>query len=189
MKNYIFIFLVFQTFVCIGQIHLVNPSFEEEPADATMPMGWWLVEYGTTPDILPGFWGVYTDASQGETFIGLITREDGSWEAIGQRLTSSLKKNMCYTFTIDVAHSEEYVGYNIPITLRVWIGSSKKSKDQLVYKSELIDWKEWKTIKIDFNPDADYRYIIFEAYAPASRNTGGNILLDNISAISLCNRV
>ena len=73
-------------------VWLNNASFEGVPQDATTPSGWQECELGTTPDILPGFWNVYTEASDGETFIGLITRDDGSFESIGQRLSSPLKE-------------------------------------------------------------------------------------------------
>ena len=68
-----------------SQIYLTNASFEGEPQDATVPTGWFACELGTTPDILPGFWGVYSESSEGETYLGLITREDGTFESIGQR--------------------------------------------------------------------------------------------------------
>ena len=49
----------------LGQILLDNPSFEGEPKDATTPIGWLECEKGTTPDILPGFWGVYLQPYDG----------------------------------------------------------------------------------------------------------------------------
>src|SRR5689334_15278944 len=50
-------------------IELFNPSFEDTPQDATMPQGWTGCKEGTTPDILPGFWGVYTPPSDGQTYV------------------------------------------------------------------------------------------------------------------------
>ncbi len=166
---------------------LNNASFEDTPADATMPSGWWLIEPGTTPDILPGFWGVYNDASDGETFIGLITREDRSFESIGQRLPQTLKQSTCYQFTIDLAQSEEYAGYNNPIELKIYIGSKKKHRDQLIFDSEPINNLDWEMHRIEFIPDKDMRYIIIEASSP--QQTTGNILIDNITPIVKCNRV
>jgi len=52
-----------------GQIFLNNPSFEDTPSDATTPMGWFECEEYTTPDILPGYWGVYDEAVEGETYV------------------------------------------------------------------------------------------------------------------------
>ena len=39
----------------------------------------------TTPDILPGFWGEYNEANHGETYVGMITRANGTYESIGKR--------------------------------------------------------------------------------------------------------
>lgn len=185
-KLFILLSLCCTSHLLFAQISLTNPSFEDTPADATMPSGWWLIEPGTTPDILPGYWGVYEDASEGNTYIGLITRSDGSYEAIGQRLSQTLKADGCYQVSLDLAHSEEYVGYNNPIQLRIFISSKKKTRNQLIYKSELIDFTDWESVLIQFSPEADSRYIIIEAHSqdPIS----GNILLDNISLISSCNR-
>ncbi len=172
-----------------AQIVLNNGSFEDTPADATMPSGWWYVDSGTTPDILPGYWGVYSDASEGDTFIGLITRENGTFESIGQRLSKTLVAGTCYQFTIDLAHSTGYVGYNEPIKVRIYVGSNRKSKDQLIYESDVIDNVEWETLNVEFNLEKNYRYFIIEVHSPKGPNIGGNVLIDNITTITNCNRV
>ena len=59
-------------------ITILNSSFEGEPADATVPQGWMACQEGTTPDILPGYWGVYTYPANGDTYLGLITRGNGT---------------------------------------------------------------------------------------------------------------
>ena len=123
--------IVLILFCCIwssglqAQIYLNNASFEGEPQDATVPVGWFPCARGTTPDILPGPWGVTTESSDGDTYVGLITREDGTWESIGQRLKSPVKPRECYTFTLDLAHSDTYSGYNNPLKLRIWGGETK----------------------------------------------------------------
>ena len=63
-------------------IYWQNASFEGEPQDATVPIGWLACEPFTTPDILPGFWGIFQEASEGETYVGLITRENGTLCAV-----------------------------------------------------------------------------------------------------------
>jgi len=171
-----------------GQIEFDNGSFEDTPADATMPSGWWLVARGTTPDILPGYWGVYDDPADGETFIGMITRQDGTIESIGQRLSKTLEKEGCYSTSIDLAHSSGYVGYNTPIKLRIYLGSSRKSKDQLIYESEKVENSEWEKHLIEFIPKQNYRYFIIEAYTDDGPTIRGNILIDNLTPIINCNR-
>ena len=169
--------------------HLRNPSFEGEPADATTPVGWIVSTPGTTPDILPGFWGVYQEANDGDTYIGLITRPDGSWEAIAQRLPEPLVVGDCYRFTIDLAHSRTYSGYNGVLKLRVYGGRSRGDRSNLLYESPDIDHMHWKTYPVDFRPDRSFQYLILEAfYSEEPFSFSGNILLDNISSLIPCPR-
>ncbi len=171
-------------------ITLNNPSFEDAPADATTPMGWFECTETTTPDIFPGYWGVYEEASDGDTYVGMIIREDRSYEAIGQRVSATMQKDQCYKFTIDLAHSNTYAGYDAPAKLRVYIGPSKCSTSQMVYESDFIKDEEWKTYLIEFSPKEDANYIFFEAVDKKGIILGskGNILLDAISSIDICTK-
>ena len=170
-------------------IELSNSSFEGEPRDATVPQGWMACKEGTTPDILPGYWGVYNDPSDGDTYVGLITRGNNTWESIGQRLSQPLKKGDCYSWSFDLAHSDTYSGYNGPLKLRVWLSKLKCQKDQLIYESELIEHLDWKTYHIKFKPNSDYRYILIEAFHSEEQfSYEGNILIDRLSPFLACDR-
>lgn len=173
-----------------AQNMLQNPSFEDEPADATMPMGWFACQDGTTPDILPGYWGVYLEASEGDTYVGLITRGNGTYESIGQRLPKKLEKEGCYQMSFDLAHSQNYSGYSKPVKLRVWLGDKKCRKDQMIFESDFIENEEWETFEVEFDAASSSKYIFFEAYYKDSDfDHKGNVLIDNISPIIYCNRV
>jgi len=198
-KTYITLFNIKYSFILIvmllsssitAQIQLNNPSFEDTPSDATTPMGWFECEEYTTPDIMPGYWGVYNEASEGETFVGMITRENGTFESIGQRLSHTMKADICHTISLDLAHSDSYSGYNKSIKLRVWIASEKCGEHQMVFESPLIEDIDWKTFEIEFTPEKDARYIMIEAFFKEGRfKRKGNILIDNISPIRVCSRV
>lgn len=170
-------------------IEIANPSFDGEPSDATVPQGWMPCKEGTTPDILPGYWGVYNEPSDGETFLGLITRQNNTWESIGQRLPAPLLKGNCYAWSLDLAHSDTYSGYNSPIKIRVWISKNKCGKDQLIYESPLIEHTDWKTYSIKFIPKEEYRYIQLEAFHTEEVfSWEGNILIDHLRPILGCDR-
>jgi hypothetical protein len=186
----VFFFGILNSSSLAGQTAFNNGSFEDEPSDATTPHGWYECEPFTTPDIFPGFWGVYTEASEGDTYIGMIYRENNTWESIGQRLTKPLSTDNCYTFSIDLAFSRTYAGYNQPIKLRIWGGTNRCDKGQLIYESPLIDHIDWKTYRIDFNPDKGHTHIILEAFHPGNiKSYKGNILMDNLKPIKICGRV
>jgi hypothetical protein len=179
-------FLLFSS-VSTAQISVTNPSFEDEPADATTPQGWHPCDNMTTPDIFPGFWGVYNEPSDGNTYVGIITRENGTFEQFGQRLSSKFKKGQCYRTSIDLARSIIYSGYNKPIQVRIYIGSSKCDKNQLIFESPVVKSMKWSTHIIDFVPNAEHEYFIIQAhYSDEPFNHKGNILLDNLRPFVVC---
>lgn len=170
-------------------LYLNNASFEGEPQDATMPVGWFACTLATTPDILPGPWGVYEEPAEGDSFVGLITREDGSWEAIGQRLSQPLKPGDCYTFSLELAHSATYADYNQPIQLKIWGGLRKCDRTQLLFESPLIESTDWTTFAVEFFAEKELNYLCLEAQLPAkSGPRRGNILIDHISPLKRCAR-
>lgn len=173
-----------------AQINLENPSFEESPQDATVPTNWHACKKGTTPDILPGFWGVHKEASEGETYIGLITRDDGTWESIGQRLKAPLRVGECYTFSMDLARSDSYAGYTLPLKLSVWGGTTRCKKRQLLASTATIKHTDWQTYQLAFYPKYTINYIIIEAqYMDGVLfEYKGNILVDDLSPIKSCQR-
>lgn len=170
-------------------IYWQNPSFEGEPQDATIPIGWLACESFTTPDILPGYWGVYQEATDGDTYVGLITRDNGTWESITQRLSRTIEKDECYTFNFDLARGATYSGYNQPLKLRIWGSTNKCEKSQLLFESPLVEHTFWKKYVLEFTAEQAIRYIIIEAYHSDGKfSYTGNILIDNLSPIQLCPR-
>jgi hypothetical protein len=172
-----------------GKIYLQNPSFEDAPRASHCPEGWASYTPGSTPDIMPGAWDVHVPAQEGFTSVALVTREDGTREDISQRLPQTLKSGTCYTFSLYLAHTPQYVGYNNPTRLRIW-GGAGKSKQQLLATSALVDHEEWKLYKFQFVPNHDMQYLTLEVYfAPGALfHYRGNILLDNCAPIERCDR-
>lgn len=172
----------------VGQITLTNPSFEEKPGVSNVPYGWVTCTPGSTPDILPGKWGVNKSPQQGMGYLGLITRENGSNESIGQKLKKPLDANSCYTFSVYLSRSESYSGYNLPLRLKIWGSKKFCGKEQLLVSTKGIKHTEW--IKYDFQIYTKTRihFIVLEACkAPGiTIPYRGNILIDNISEIKPC---
>lgn len=191
MKNCCLLFFsLFLNAQTDGKIHFKNPSFEDTPRESASPDGWTSFTPDSTPDILPGAWGVQSQPQHGRTCIGLVTRDDGTREDFGQRLPELLKSGYCYTFTIYLAHAPKYVGYNHPTRLRVWGGGANGGKEVLLASTPLIDHATWKPYKLQFVPSRDVQFITFEAYfAPgATIKYKGNLLLDNCSPIERCDK-
>lgn len=173
-----------------GKIYLSNPSFEDKPRASASPVGWYSGVPGSTPDILPGAWGLNLPAQEGKTCLGLVTRSDNSSETISQELPAVLKSGECYKFEIWLAHAEQYVGFNKPCRIRVWGSGSKTDKGQLLTSSPLVSHSDWRLYKLRFTTSSEIRFITLEAwYGPGvTFQYNGNILLDNCSPIELCER-
>lgn len=169
-------------------ILLSNPSFEGASQDAKVPNGWHACGLYSTPDILPGPWGVYQEAADGKTFLGLITREDNTWEHIGQQLSKPLKKDECYTFSVKLARSNGYVGYNKPLKFRIWGGTKRCQKSQLLGHTTTISHSDWKKYQFTFFANDTYQYIVIEAYYVGKTPYRGNLLIDDCSPFETCMR-
>lgn len=183
----VFVGLGFQR--AVNKIALKNPSFEDTPGPSRVPQGWTVLGRGSTPDIMPGAWGVQAPPREGESFLALVTRRDGTVEDIAQLLSTPLQPGVCYAFSIYLAHAPKYVGSDLPVRLRLW-SSDGTQKLQLLGSSPLITHSEWRQYDFQFVPKQAVRYFVLEAYyAPGVlRPYAGNLLLDSCSAIERCER-
>lgn len=173
-----------------GKIHFTNPSFEDAPRQSAAPAGWSYFTPGSTPDVQPGIWGVQVAAQDGKTYVGLVARDDGTSEDIGQTIKEDLAAGVCYGFSLYLAHAPKYAGFNHPLRLRVWGGATRGTKEQLLASSPLVDHADWRSYKLQFVPNRTIRYLTLEAwYGPGVLfKYKGNILLDNCSPIERCDR-
>jgi hypothetical protein len=179
-------------------IMLDNASFEDDTAFSHTPKGWTDCGFAgeTPPDVQPNrTFGVVKSAFHDSTYIGMVVRDNGTWEAVGQRLKSPLLKNIKYSFSVYACQSEFYlsksratekdVNYIVPAVIRIWGGNTECDIKELLAQSGGIDFKEWKKLEFTLSPKHNYRYLLIEAYYIRVFKFvyNGNILIDNASAI------
>jgi outer membrane protein OmpA-like peptidoglycan-associated protein len=177
-------------------IKLDNPSFEDFPQPAHTPAGWLDCGFAseTAPDVQPNpQFQVTKPAKEGKTYLGMVVRDNNTWEAVGQRLKIPLQKGQCYQFSLQLAKSELYVSkskmtnkdvnYVTPAIVRIWAGNSYCSKDENLADSEPIESSQWRTYTFRLKPKSDYNYIMIEAFykMPTLFPYNGNVLVDNAS--------
>lgn len=181
-------------------IFLVNPSFEDFPGYGRVPREW--QNCTTAPEsppdthpIINGDYGVSQKPFDGQTYIGMVTRENGTTELVSQRLKHDLAPGKCYTFSIYICHSSRFQSatrtsavpqsFTQPVVLKVWGGESSCAKRELLAVSPAIQNTSW--VKYDFQLNAKERleYLTLEAdYLPETKVAyNGNLLLDNASPI------
>jgi outer membrane protein OmpA-like peptidoglycan-associated protein len=179
-------------------IRLRNPSFEDMAQAGKVPTGWSDCGFQgqTPPDIQPNpAFQVNAKAEQGNTYLGLVTREDETWEGVGQKMSQPLEADHCYDMSIFLARSNNYVSvskmsgmllnFNKAVLLRVWAGNSECDRREKLYESPPIEHTGWKAYNMKLKPKGTYSYIFIEAYF-ANRAVvayGGNLLIDDMSAI------
>lgn len=195
-------------------VSLRNPSFEDRPrqggyyntvmeSQRNNIKGWFdcgIYNFPdeTAPDIHPSnFWSNTKQPSDGRTYLGMVTRDNDSWESVSQELESPLKEGQCYTFSVDLSKSERYISksrlnendrrdynYTTPIVFRLWGGYGYCGTVELLAESTPVKNSSWKTYTFKVKPKANYRYITFEAFykVPVVFPYNGHILVDNCSS-------
>ena len=185
----------------IGQeIKLTNSSFEDVPSHSSIPYGWKNCGdvYESPPDIQPGSFKVDKIAQKGKTYVGLVTRDNDTWEGLSQKLAKPINAGQCYKFNIYLAKSSKYVSlskssmkeenFNQAVRLRIWGGNSHCHKKELLAETGAINHGTWKRYKLEFNPKASHNFIFIEAHFKkgAFFPYNGNLLVDNMSSIKAC---
>lgn len=188
-------------------IVLKNPSFEGTPVEggknARFSLDGWM-DCGaigqTPPDIHPvpggGQFGVTQKPADGNSYMGMVVRNDETWEIVSQRLESPLLEGTCYEFSISLCRSDKYLSvsavdtsqqleYTTPAKLRIWGGAGICNKAELLAESALITSYRWLGYNFRLEPKSSHNYIVFEVYynTPTPFFYNGNVLLDKASAI------
>lgn len=179
-------------------IRLKNPSFEDPPRAGKPPTSWNDCGFSgeTPPDIQPGEFGASKAAYDGNTYMGLVVRDNDSWERVSQRLSKPILADQCYSFSLFLARSDIYlsasqltnsmVQYSTPCVLRIWGGDDRCSKNERLAESELVTSSDWNQFDFKFEPSQTHTYILFEVFykTPTLFPYNGNILIDNASPIT-----
>ena len=114
MKKYMICiaFLAWHASLFAQTIELENPSFEDIPAVARPPEGWFDCGFTTEspPDVQPnGHFEVRTRPQHGKTYLGLIVRDNNTWESVGQKLGQPLRGGIAYKFSLNLCKSKHFI--------------------------------------------------------------------------------
>lgn len=186
-----------------SSIQLQNPSFEDIPKQSIQPKGWKNCGFigESPPDVHPAtdslsYWSVQKEAFDGNTYMGMVVRDNETYERVGQYLPVPLKSGDCYEMSIYLCRSAIYesqsrktnkmANYNEPVVLRVYGGQSICDTRELLYETQPVSNTEWKEYTMEFKPKLDCKVLILEAFykTPTLFPYNGNLLLDNASPIT-----
>ena len=196
-------------------ITLSNPSFEDTPRQggaANGIKGWYdcgIINFPeeSAPDIHPqDFWENTKQASHGDTYLGMVVRDNETWESVSQRMSSPMKAGQCYSFSMELSRSAKYLSgsrfalekyndksqtysYTTPTVVRVWGGSGYCDTKELLAETVPVKHSEWKTYSFKLSPSFNHKAITIEAYykVPVLVPYNGHVLIDNCSDITEIN--
>ena len=195
-------FIGFLSLPVLGQessITLNNASFEDIPRHSHAPRGWGDCGFAneSPPDVQPSGFSVNKKAYEGNTYLGLVVRDNDTWEAVSQKLSAAMESDKCYEFSIFLARSELYVSpsqitgkeanYTTPAKLRIYGGFGHCDKQYLLGESSLVINTRWIEFSFKFEPVDNYTHLIFEAFykTPTLFPYNGNLLVDNASELKI----
>ncbi|RMD73188.1 MAG: hypothetical protein D6818_05150, partial [Bacteroidetes bacterium] len=182
-----------------GPVRLANPSFEDEPGASKVPARWANCgnEEESPPDVQPGAFGIDLPAADGQTYLGLVVRDNETWEAVGQRLPVPLSPDTCYQLDLYLGRARELysvsrsqnqrTNFITPVLLRVWGADTELcARGDILAVSEPVKWFGWHRQRLILQPVHEVRYLTLEAwYAPDfGRGVNGHLLVDGLSELT-----
>jgi len=214
MKKFILSLIIILPIICIAQkdIPFANPSFEGKPMKGVMEFGMYsplLKEWKdcgvyefpleTPYDLHPNnYWEVSKSAQDGNTYVGLVVRDNESWESISQKLTHPVLKDVCYSFSYNASVSRNYwsptreeldkeINYTTPCILSFFAGDEICSTKYYLGSSPLITNNGWMTFEISFSvpENCQFFYIGADYEFEDSKAYNGHVLIDNLSNLTV----
>ncbi len=188
---------------CQCQVLTQNDGFEGTPAMAKPPTGWNNCNDGTTTcDTQPGFFGNHVVASQGQTYISLVTRSvciPASAEIVWSDLVIPFEKDRCYSFSVDLTLSHEFNAecsfvtyfFDHPSVLQVigFNGDCQVPDEyELLWQSDVLNNYTWQKFEVMVIPSRSYQKIAFKPFFSPPDNYQNNVIfIDNIQYIATQN--
>ncbi len=175
-----------------------NPSLEGSPSRSLTPMHWFHcgAEGESPPDTQPSFFGHQPPAAHGRTYVGMVARENGTRESIGQQLDQRLEAGHCYEGGLYVARSDEYESasqlhsdtiksYTTPLRLELYGGLTFCDDLELLAASPTVRSTDWHWYSFWIRAKNPLRTIVFQSGydKDSSSYYNGNLLIDNIAPL------
>lgn len=208
MRIQLIVILQLISFGLLAQMDTVrvkNGSFEDRPRSGNLSgaviKSWY--DCGATqfpgetaPDIHPvDFWQVSLPAAEGKTYLGMVVRDNESWESVSQRLRTPINKGKCYRFSVKLARSNKYlsgsrklmgdtkVQYTRPSVLKIWGSNGYCGKRQLLAESPAVENFNWAVYDFEFKAKHAHLFITLEAFykTPVLIPYNGHVLIDGLT--------
>lgn len=178
-----------------SQIVTGNDGFEGVSTLAVPPSNWFNSGDGcSTVDTQPGPFENYITASEGRTYISLVTRSQecgGTFETVWADLNRPFELGKCYTLHLDLSLTSQLhalwgfdeIYFNNPCVFEV-IGCNTSLDTELLWRSEAITNYNWQTYEITFTPQKNsYSKIAFRPNYIGGEKKNSAILVDHLTCL------
>ncbi|MEM0994221.1 MAG: hypothetical protein AAGI49_14370 [Bacteroidota bacterium] len=177
---------------------LDNPSFEGVAQPEYAPPGWF--DCGFEEEYVNMMYAGYSDfagvqqkAAMGSTYIGLVVRDNNTWEGVGQSLFRPLQVGNCYEFHLRLSKSTTFYSrdragerqaYHAPAKVKIWGGSTTCERSELLAETTAIQHNDWQNYTFVLNPQSgSVTHIRIESYhlEDSLLAYNGHVLIDHAS--------
>lgn len=179
-----------------SQVLTANDGFEGQSQKNIPPADWYNCDDVSSVDTQPGIMENYKEASQGQTYISLVTREfnpPGTVETAWAELKIPFLKDSCYRISLDISLTSEFNGsynwetyyFDNPCILQIigFNGScDNMDSSEILWESDVLSNFEWQTFNITILPLLeDYNRIALRAnFTQPDNHQNSAILVDNL---------
>lgn len=179
---------------------LQNASFEGEPGYSRIPAGWYFFgEAGQTPPDIHPHHHLYPSLPllpprDGHTYLGLVLREDGTSEGLGQALSRPMQAGSCYQLMLYTARPKFYLAlskstmqltnFNQSGRLQAMAGSEHGQPEQTLWEGPANTINDWQPIYFSFKAEKSYTHFFLKAvHNNGAAAYDGGIFIDQLSPI------
>lgn len=205
-----FLFLIFLSGLIVqslfGQnpINIPNSSFDVASA-ATLPVQpnvpFWRgcvfegMENESPPDHFSGLnerFNIRQIPFHGNAYLSMVTRENGTWEAVSEKLDQPLLKDQCYRMVIYLSHEPEMLSphgssngeprnFGNPVILRIWGANTFCRQENLLMQVPPVSHEEWRKYKLLFRAPEKITHLMLEVNYVGQYQYFGSMLLDHLT--------
>jgi len=188
--KYVFLFSLFFGLInsTFSQNFITNPSFEGPDGIELIPSDWFAgCGVLNTPDTQPGWWNVENKPKDGNGYINLLYKEDGTTESVYQKLAKPLPAGSCFLIEIYLAQAcQDSISGLYPYDLNhpgdlIIRGSETYGcgNGQILGYFEEVKNCKWRKYSAVFQAWTEINYVYLEFSKGYSIFLNGSILIDH----------
>jgi hypothetical protein len=180
-----------------AQMITVNDGFEGTPQIHVPPPGWTNCHlHNATVDTQPGPFNNTRPASQGSSYISMVTRAvntPGSFESVFADLLIQFEPGKCYTLLIDLSLSNEFMAstwdgdfyFNTPCRFQIFGAFNNcgyYNTNELLWDSGVLENYDWQTFEVTLTPEhvLANRILLRPYFAEPNEYTNSVVFVDNL---------